>query len=192
MKISFKFINKKDFSQKSIDEDDESIENNTRPNSVKREKKAKINLNKKNKPSFNNKIRRKIKLDRNIKLKVCDKSNKENKSGINTKNIIRIKKLEPELNKESIINCIDKDNYFLNMSENASKRNIFEKSGNVKRINTIKINEFKVEKPNEESLRFTLLKNEYSEESSEIKTSKIMIGQIEGYKDIIEDNKLNN
>ena len=100
--------------------------------------------------------------------------------------------MEPELNKKSIINYIDKDNYFLNMSENASKRNIFEKSGNVKRINTIKINEFKVEKPNEESLRFTLLKNEYAEESSEYKTSKIMIGEIEGYKDIIEDDKLNN
>ena len=78
------------------------------------------------------------------------------------------------------------------MSENATKRNIFEKTGNVKRINTIKINEFKVEKPNEESLRFTLLKNEYGEESSEIKKSKIMIGQIEGYKDIIEDDNLNN
>ena len=173
MKSSLKFINKKDFYQKSIDEDDESIENNARLNLViNKQKKEKIALNKKNKPSFNNKIRRKIKLDRNIKLKVCDKSNKENKSGINTKNIIKIKKLEPELNKKEIINCIDKDNYFLNMSENASKRNIFEKSGNVKRINTIKINEFKVEKSNEESLRFTLLKMNTSKKVQKLKHQK--------------------
>ena len=57
-------------------------------------------------------------------------------------------------------------------------------------INSIKINEFNVNKPNDENLKYTLFKNE--SEKSSTRPSKIVIGNIEGYKDIIESDKLNN
>ena len=61
-------------------------------------------------------------------------------------------------------------------------------------INYIKINEFNVKKPKEMNLKYTILKNGIQTEKSmeEISESKIIIGNIEGYKDIIESDKLNN
>ena len=56
-------------------------------------------------------------------------------------------------------------------------------------INSIKINEFNVNKPNDENLKYTLFKSE--SEKSSTRPSKIVIGNIEGYKDIIESDKLN-
>ena len=60
----------------------------------------------------------------------------------------------------------------------------------INRINSIKINEFNVNKPNDENLKYTLFKNE--SEKSSTRPSKIVIGNIEAYKDIIESDKLNN
>ena len=41
-------------------------------------------------------------------------------------------------------------------------------------------------------MKFTLLKNKIEESTSEINKSKVIIGEIEGYKDIIESDKINN
>ena len=51
-------------------------------------------------------------------------------------------------------------------------------------INVIKTNNYKINKPKEENLKFSALNEEKISE-----TSKIIIGQIDGYKDIIEKDK---
>ena len=68
------------------------------------------------------------------------------------------------------------------------------KSKKKENINDIKINNFNIKKPREENMKFTLLKNkldENEENTQEINKSKIIIGNIEGYKDIIESDKIN-
>ena len=59
------------------------------------------------------------------------------------------------------------------------------------KINGIRINNFDVKKPKEENLKFTVLKEDMESEVS-ISASKIIIGNIDGYKDIIETDKKNN
>ena len=62
-------------------------------------------------------------------------------------------------------------------------------------INLIKINNFDVNKPRESNMKYTLLKeNEDEEENKNINNSKIeniIIGKIEGYKDIMDSDELN-
>ena len=91
---------------------------------------------------------------------------------------IENKKLKEELSSE------DMNNYNL-MTENEQGLN--------NKINEIKINNYIINKPKEENMKFSSLKYNFSEndekneKNSEI--SKIIIGQIEGYKDIIEQDK---
>ena len=73
-----------------------------------------------------------------------------------------------------------------------------EKELNQELINEIKINNFDVNKPKEQNMKYTLYKefkeeNENENESSkpESHLSKIIIGEIESYKDIIEKDKIN-
>ena len=150
---------------------------------------TKIVINKKN----NNKILRKIKSVEYIQLidKIKNKKSKKKINSKNKKNKIKIINTNNVKSNNSIINLGKKDS-FLDMIEIHSK---FNKDKNEKEaiINNIKINEFHV-KTKEENMKFTLLKNKYGEESKdeEINKSGIIIGTIEGYKDIIESDKLNN
>jgi hypothetical protein len=111
-----------------------------------------------------------------------------------TKKNAKIEKNEKNINPKTSINSlnISKDSFdFLLESITKSKKN--ENIQNL--INDIKINNFNIKKPREENMKFTLLKskNEENEDgTSEINKSKIIIGNIEGYKDIIESDKINN
>jgi hypothetical protein len=54
------------------------------------------------------------------------------------------------------------------------------------KINGVKTNNFDVKKPKEENLKFTLMKDDIESNLSVSQASKIVIGKIDGYKDIIE------
>ena len=54
------------------------------------------------------------------------------------------------------------------------------------KINGVKTNNFDVKKPKEENLKFTLMKDDIESNVSVSQASKIVIGKIDGYKDIIE------
>ena len=60
------------------------------------------------------------------------------------------------------------------------------------KINGVKTNNFDVKKPNEENLKFTIMKDEKESDISFSHASKIVIGNIDGYKDIIETDIKNN
>ena len=145
----------------------------------------KIIINRKN----DNKILRKYKSVEYIKLnnKSIYKKSEKNINNINKKT--KTKKIIKNIkqNNNSIINLGNKDS-FIDMVDTITKSNKESK------INNIKINEFSVKKPKEENMKFTLLKNRYEDEENneEINKSKIIIGTIEGYKDIIESDKINN
>ena len=61
----------------------------------------------------------------------------------------------------------------------------------ISKINGVRINNFNIKKPQEENLKFTFMKNEKESEVSFSHASKIIIGNIDGYKDIIETDKKN-
>ena len=90
----------------------------------------------------------------------------------------------------------EKDNYFEDLlitSIKYDEDNEKDYSDNENVINNIKINNFNIQKPKEENMKFTLLKNKVETESTqEINKSKVIIGKIDGYEDIIESDKLNN
>ena len=54
------------------------------------------------------------------------------------------------------------------------------------KINGVKTNNFDVKKPKEENLKFTFMKDDIESNISVSQASKIVIGKIDGYKDIIE------
>ena len=150
----------------------------------------KIIINKRN----DNKILRKFKSVEHIKLNKKSKNKiiENNINDINKKtNTKRVNK-NIDKNNNSIINLGNKDS-FSEMVDTITKFNK-DKNDKETKINNIKINEFNVKKPKEENMKFTLLKNRYEDEENneEINNSKIIIGTIEGYKDIIESDKLNN
>ena len=62
----------------------------------------------------------------------------------------------------------------------------------INKINGVKTNNFDVKKPKEENLKFTFIKDEKESEISVSQASKIIIGNIDGYKDIIETDIKNN
>ena len=62
----------------------------------------------------------------------------------------------------------------------------------IDKINGVKTNNFNIKKPKEENLKFTFMKNEKESEVSFSHPSKIIIGNIDGYKDIIETDIKNN
>lgn len=81
---------------------------------------------------------------------------------------------------------INDDNYYPFLNEN-------DQGGNIG-INSVKINNFIINKPKEENLKYSSIKeyfddNEEQTEISPSQISKIIIGQIEGYNDIMEEDK---
>ena len=91
---------------------------------------------------------------------------------------------------------------FINIiSIESKKRNLNDNNFNVfkytkeneksEKINGVKINNYRVNKPKEENLKFTTITKDESD-LNESQASKIIIGKIDGYKDIIETDKRNN
>ena len=130
-----------------------------------------------------------------IKLVNSDKIIKHKYSGVNKdKNHI--------FNENKIKNktkgLIQKGSYMKKESSYDFLESESEKELNKELINEIKINNFDVNKPKEQNMKYTLYKefkeeNENENESSkpESHLSKIIIGEIESYKDIIEKDKIN-
>ena len=144
---------------------------------------------KKGKNSMNQKEENKNKINNNIKSKI--KFKKEFEKNFNFLNLLKEKNKKIQNNKkvkETKINNnkkYDDDLGFIIDTETESKNG----------INIIKTNKFDVNKPKEIDMKYTLLKdNEDDEDNNNINKSKIeniIIGKIEGYKDIIETDELN-
>ena len=134
---------------------------------------------------------------------------KSKKNIISKKNSLKIvKENENERNKkvkqinkkkfENNINIMSekKNKHINNMIDDEELDNILNiESEHKSTINLIKINNFDVNKPRESNMKYTLLKeNEDEEENKNINNSKIeniIIGKIEGYKDIMDSDELN-
>ena len=150
-----------------------------------------LKQNKTNKYKLNKKVeRRKLSFDlinnieKNLNIETIGKyspktyrNNEKNNLINSSKNIIKSNKHFPEPQKTE-----DIYNYSLNTENEQSIH---------KGINQIKINNYIINKPKEENLRFSSLKFYDNEERTEraCDISKIIIGQIEGYKDIIDQDK---
>ena len=150
-----------------------------------------LKQNKTNKYKLNKKVeRRKLSFDllnnieKNLNIETIGKfspktyrNNEKNNLIKSSKNILKNNKklLEPQKTEEIY-------NYSLNTENEQSIH---------KGINQIKINNYIINKPKEENLKFSSLKfydnEERTDRASDI--SKIIIGQIEGYKDIIDQDK---
>lgn len=112
------------------------------------------------------------------------------------KNLCAAKNIQDYLNKRKNKNKIPKS---YNFTEDELYNNIFESNdlSNKELINEIKINNFDVNKPTEQNMKYTML-NSFIQEENENEShlndniSKIIIGEIDGYKDIIEKDKINN
>ena len=113
------------------------------------------------------------------------------------KNLCVAKNIKDYLNKRKNKNAIPKT---YNFTEDDLYNNIFESNdmSNKELINEIKINNFDVNKPNEQNMKYTMFKEFIEEEKenesnlNETNISKIIIGEIDGYKDIIEKDRINN
>ena len=104
--------------------------------------------------------------------KSVNDSNKK-KTSINSNKIINKFKLQRNKHKK-----IEND-YF-----NTYEFDIGNEQNN--KINGVKTNNFDVKKPKEQNLKFTIMKEEKESEISCSQANKIIIGSIDGYKDIIE------
>jgi hypothetical protein len=155
--------------------------------------------------SFQNKTKNKI---TNNKCKSRNKNKNKNKNKTKNsynkedhiKKISLIKRTHNQLikNSKSTNNSAikEKEIYFedsLATTIKNDKNNEKDDNDNENVINNIKINNFNIQKPKEENMKFTLLKNKGETESTqEINKSKVIIGKIDGYEDIIESDKMNN
>jgi hypothetical protein len=135
-------------------------------------------------------------LDEGLKdaKQICE-NNSTNDKSLNTKNDSNKKKtsITPNIiinkfnnyQKNKLKNGIQMDNdgflaYYFDLDNEQNNK-----------INGVKTNNFDVKKPKEENLKFTIMKEEKESEISCSRASKIIIGSIDGYKDIIEDDKKN-
>ena len=143
------------------------------------------------------------------KNKILNAKNKIQKNKINIKRVENLERLNLEKEKKKTINIL---NYKL-IKNKKEKNNIFEKKREKKsdkytgeeildtetehksEINKIKANNYDINKPKEINLKYTLLKGSEDEEDNlnvnKSQIENIIIGKIDGYKDIIEADELN-
>ena len=150
--------------------------------------------------------------NKNTKSKSKDK-NKYNINRIKSEFNSKIKTKIPIYNNHIRNISYNNSNYYYNnkkkkkrrfisiISIESQKRNLNDNNFNVfkytkeneksEKINGVKINNYRVNKPKEENLKFTTITKDESD-LNESQASKIIIGKIDGYKDIIETDKRNN
>ena len=180
----------------------------------KQEKPAKIIFNRKKKKEQKNSSNAYNSNIKNVKTKIFNsKDNSNNNSKLISDNISTNYK---SLNSKNYFNSSKKKKESknmtpdINMRKKNNKRNKINSCKNTEReisyklfefgleneknekINGVKINNFDVNKPKEENLKFTFTKEEKDSELSVSCASKVIIGKIDGYKDIIETDKKNN
>ena len=120
-----------------------------------------------------------------------DKSLNNKKEGttkkkIITPNILLNKHKNIDKNKINInsLKEIDSDGFFTYEFDIGNEQ--------INKINGVRTNNFDINKPKEENLKFTFMKGEKESDISCSHASKIVIGNIDGYKDIIETDIKNN
>ena len=180
----------------------------------KQEKPAKIIFNRKKKKEQKNSSNAYNSNIKNVKTRIFNsKDNSNNNSKLISDNISTNYK---SLNSKNYFNSSKKKKESknmtpdINMRKKNNKRNKINSCKNTEReisyklfefgleneknekINGVKINNFDVNKPKEENLKFTFTKEEKDSELSVSCASKVIIGKIDGYKDIIETDKKNN
>ena len=169
-----------------------SLEKNNIKNNVKSCDLSHIKLKKNNKKIFKMLPLNNIKRDLEIKYHSVDGKN-------NCKKILLGESKEKKNNvtkskKDKILNDINIHNF---TKDESSCNDIIESDTetNKKIINEIKTNNFEVNKQKEYNMKYTIFNELIDEKESnnqESHISKIIIGQIDGYEDIIESDKINN
>ena len=168
-----------------------------------------LNLIKIKNPYLNNKTERKVdnsnkstkrnkrnintnrKYDSNNDSKLISDNVSTNYKSINTKKMIKSKKD----NINTTPNIIKKKNVKMIKKFNDNTFKIFElmkENDGEEKINGVKINNFDINKPRDENLKFTFAKDDKQSDLSVSRASKVIIGKIEGYRDIIETDKAKN
>ena len=168
-----------------------------------------LNLIKIKNPYLNNKTERKVdnsnkstkrnkrnintnkKYDSNNDSKLISDNVSTNYKSINTKKMIKSKKD----NINTTPNIIKKKNVKMIKKFNDNTFKIFElmkENDGEEKINGVKINNFDINKPRDENLKFTFAKDDKQSDLSVSRASKVIIGKIEGYRDIIETDKEKN
>ena len=114
----------------------------------------------------------------------------------NKKRRIRTNNITPNISKNIKINYEKKIKKEINNNNNNKLFEFEIENEKNERINGVKINNFNINKPKEENLKFFYTPNvkekeRYNNDISVSSASKVMIGKIEPYKDIIEIDKKN-
>ena len=182
----------------------------------KREKSTKIIFNKNKRKEEKNSVNVHLNNIKNIKTKIV-RNNINNNSNNNFKLLSdNISTNYKSLNSKNRINMTNQKKQTMNKIPNINNRKknkisdkiisckITEREISYKllefglenekneKINGVKINNFEINKPKEENLKFTFTKEEKYSEISVSCANKVIIGKIDGYKDIIDTDKKNN
>ena len=175
-------------------------------NNRKELKKIEINDNDNDNDNNNDKMQ-KNEISKGIHLQLLNLEDEKNKK-LNKIKIKRINENKVKIIRKNKTNHHKNDKKDKNNENNENKKNNknkindeeFENMLNIEsehknNINIIKTNNFGVNKPKENNMKYTLLKEfEDDEDIKNVNKSQIeniIIGKIEGYKDIIESDKLN-
>ena len=182
----------------------------------KREKSTKIIFNKNKRKEEKNSVNVHLNNIKNIKTKIV-RNNINNNSNNNFKLLSdNISTNYKSLNSKNCINMTNQKKQTMNKIPNINNRKknkisdkiisckitereisykLFEfglENEKNEKINGVKINNFEINKPKEENLKFTFTKEEKDSEISVSCANKVIIGKIDGYKDIIDTDKKNN
>ncbi len=160
------------------------------------------NTNQKNyiKPSDCNKDNSELVLDESYNAlnnaKIMSENRSTNDKSLNAKKNNYIKKkidLTPNIIINKYKNIHNNENkYHLKITNNNTDNDEFFtyefdfENEQTNKINGVKTNNFDVKKPKEENMKFTFMKDDIESDLSVSQASKIVIGKIDGYKDIIE------
>lgn len=131
------------------------------------------------------------KYDSNNDSKLLSDNVSTNYKSINTKKVIKSNKNDinttPNIVKKKNVKLIKKfnDNTFKMLE-------LMKENDGEEKINGVKINNFDIKKPRDENLKFTFVKDDKQCDLSVSRASKVIIGKIEGYRDIIETDKEKN
>ena len=147
-----------------------------------------VNSNKRNKRNINSK-----KYDSNNNSKLLSENGSTNYKSIKSKKKLKFNKNNIYSTPNNNIRNKKNVKFIKNVNDNTYKMFEFIKENDMEeKINVIKINNFDLNKPKDENLKFTFVKDDKQSDLSVSRASKVMIGKIEGYKDIIEiDQKKN-
>jgi hypothetical protein len=132
-------------------------------------------------------------IGKDILKRICSNLNANTKKNTNTNQNSVLIRFENKQKKKYFDNIIKQTDEAINDDNCYQFFNENEQGGNIG-INSVKTNNFVINKPKEENLKYSSIKeylddNDEQTEISPSQISKIIIGQIEGYNDIMEEDK---